>query len=172
MTTFVALLTIKHFIMKKIILLVLLALISVSASARKSYVDVYVKSTTSGESGTSYLHSTSNIYLTGDVPKGITDCRYSSDCFTHYDNNINDAYFNGSIGDILNRLSELGYEVELMNDNHYLLSKETSSGQTISKGDVNTDGEVNIADVNEVISLILGLVREHPELLEQIKNKP
>ena len=156
--------------MKKIILLLLLVLVSVTASARKSYIDVYVYSTSSNVNSMQYVYSTSIIYLTGDVPKGITGCSYSSECTVHHEENINDAYFHGSIGDILNRLSELGYEVELMNDNHYLLSKEISSGSNINKGDVNTDGEVNIADVNEVISLILGIVREHPEILEQIKK--
>ena len=45
-----------------------------------------------------------------------------------------------------------------------------SSNQTISKGDVNEDGEVNISDVNELIDLILGYLREHPEILEQIRK--
>ena len=69
-------------------------------------------------------------------------------------------------------LSEYGYEVEFEDGGKcFLLSKEIPDGQTISKGDVNTDGEVNIADVNEVINLILGIVREHPEILEQIKKQ-
>lgn len=159
--------------MKKIILLLLLVLVSVTASARKSYIDVYVYSTSSNYNlmdSPSYVYSTSNIYLTGDVPKGITRCGYSSECSVHNEDNINDAIFHGSIGDILNRLSELGYEVELMNDNHYLLSKEISSGSNISKGDVNEDGEVNIADVNGLLNLILGIVRENPSILEQIKK--
>ena len=159
--------------MKKFILLLLLVLVGITASARKSYIDVYVSSTSSSHSLTSsktYVYSTSKIYLTGDVPKGITGCKYSSECSYHTEDDINDAYFYGSIGDILNRLSELGYEVELKNEDHYLLSKEISSGQSISKGDVNEDSEVNIADVNEVISLILGIVREHPEILKQIKK--
>jgi len=78
-------------------------------------------------------------------------------------------------------LAERGFVVEQMSCTDtdskmrvcVILSKDgTTPSQTISKGDVNTDGEVNIADVNEVISLILGLVREHPEILEQIKNRP
>ncbi len=148
--------------MKKIILLLLLVLVSVTASARKSYITVYA-------------HPTGNYYtisMNGDVPSGIPNVNYG----THGCYISSDTY---SIGEVLNILSEYGYEVELMTPNgdggnnfrvHYLLSKETSSGQTISKGDVNTDGEVNIADVNEVISLILGIVREHPELLEQIRK--
>lgn len=157
--------------MKKIILLLLLVLVSVTASARKSYIDVYIKSTSSEVNSTNSIYSHSSIFLTGDVPKGITGCRYSSDCIEHNEYDINDAHYFGSIGDILSRLSELGYEVELMNDKHYLLSKEISSGQTVSEGDVNKDGEVSIADVNKVISLILGIVREHPEILEQIKKQ-
>ena len=67
-------------------------------------------------------------------------------------------------------LSEYGYEVEFVDNENkcFLLSKEVSSGQTISKGDVNEDSEVNIADVNEVISLILGMLRDNPKLLEQL----
>jgi len=57
-----------------------------------------------------------------------------------------------------------------MDETHFLLSKEIPSSQTTIKGDVNEDSEVNIADVNEVISLILGIVREHPEILEQIRK--
>ena len=79
-------------------------------------------------------------------------------------------------------LAERGFEVEQMSCSSVgssgamreivILSKSsTPSDQTISKGDVNTDGEVNIADVNEVITLILGIVREHPEILEQIKKQ-
>lgn len=46
----------------------------------------------------------------------------------------------------------------------------SSSDQTINRGDVNEDGEVNIGDVNELIGLILGYVKEHPEILEQIRK--
>lgn len=46
----------------------------------------------------------------------------------------------------------------------------SSSDQTINSGDVNEDGEVNIGDVNELIGLILGYVKEHPEILEQIRK--
>ena len=109
--------------------------------------------------------------MTGDVPDNIEGFKYETDYHYWY---INTNVRKFSTGEILNVLSEYGYEVESMthcdtNNNEvlYLLSKEISSGQTISKGDVNTDGEVNIADVNEVISLILGYVREHPNLLEQ-----
>ena len=113
----------------------------------------------------------SNIRLTGDVPDNIEGFEYSSkyQCWFDYSNGTDRTY---SVGEILNVLSEYGYEVEFVdNDFHcFLLSKEVSSGQTISKGDVNEDSEVNIADVNEVISLILGIVREHPEILKQIKD--
>ena len=157
--------------MKKIILLLLLVLVSITASARKSYITVYCNST-DGYSSTTYL--------TGDVPDDIEGFKYlSSTNSWSYQATIK-TY---STGDILNVLSEYGYEVEFVNSapSHsstgtgsptisYLLSKEIPSSQTISKGDVNEDSEVNIADVNEVISLILGIVREHPEILEQIKK--
>ncbi len=154
--------------MKKIFLIVLLALISVSASARKSYITVYTPNT----HGVAVTPDATNfLYMTGDVPDNIEGFEYDT---VHHSwrNNPNTRPY--STGEILNVLSEYGYEVEFEIGCTYnlcfLLSKEISSGQTISKGDVNTDGEVNIADVNEVISLILGIVREHPEILKQIKK--
>lgn len=150
--------------MKKfLVLLFLMAIVSISASARKSYITVYVN-----YSGTNWSY---DIIMTGDVPNNIEGFKYQTTESENYwyNNQYSDRKY--SRGEILNVLSEYGYEVEFMNDNRYfLLSKEISSGQTISKGDVNTDGEINIADVNEVITLILGIVREHPEILEQIKD--
>ncbi len=152
--------------MKKIFLLFLLVLVSVTASARKSYITV----STYNNNG-KVLPNSANITLTGEVPDNIEGFEYSSkyQCWFDYSNGTDRTY---SVGEILNVLSEYGYEVEFVdNDFHcFLLSKETPSGQTISKGDVNEDSEVNIADVNEVISLILGIVREHPEILKQIKD--
>ena len=151
--------------MKKIFLLLLLVLVSVTASARKSYITIQVYN-----SSGSVLYSANNIVMTGDVPDNIEGFVYKSSNHYWYNDTEIRPY---SSGEILNELSEYGYEVEFVgNDNRYfLLSKEISSGQTISKGDVNEDSEVNIADVNEVISLILGYVREHPEILEQIKKQ-
>lgn len=155
--------------MKKIILLLLLVLVGITASARKSYITVY----TYCNNGTT-TESNTNIRMTGDVPNNIEWFKYSTSdphCCANYNEygEHNKLY---TTGEILNLLSEYGYEVEFVdNDFHcFLLSKEIPDGQTISKGDVNIDGEVNIADVNEVISLILGIVREHPEILEQIKD--
>jgi len=150
--------------MKKIILLLLLVLVSVTASARKSYITVY----SVNEWGGAYPHD-KGTQLTGDVPDDIEGFEYDSYNHLWY-NNVNIRIY--STGEILNVLSEYGYEVEFVDNANksFLLSKEIPDGQTISKGDVNTDGEINIADVNEVISLILGYVREHPEILEQIKK--
>lgn len=144
--------------MKKIILLLLLVLVSVTASARKSYIDVYMQSCSSSTD-----YSIIYAYLTGEVPKGITGFVYynegsSKEC----------VRFTGSLGIVLNRLSEYGYEVEFGTDGHYLLSKEIPSNQTQIEGDVNNDSEVNIADVNRVISLILDKLRENPKLLEEL----
>ena len=155
--------------MKKIFLLLLLVLVSVTASARKSYITVYTHNN-DGTTTDSYI----NIKMTGDVPGNIEGFKYNTSN-PHYCVNCNDYGEHNKMytpGEILNLLSEYGYEVEFVdNDFHcFLLSKEIPDGQTISKGDVNTDGEVNIADVNEVISLILGIVREHPEILEQIRK--
>lgn len=142
--------------MKKIILLLLLVLVSVTASARKSYITI------------SENRTYDYIELTGDVPNGIEGLKYyTSNNYHSWRISTQDS----NIGEILNLLSEYGYEVSFMNTiGSFLLSKEISSGQSISKGDVNEDSEVNIADVNEVISLILGIVREHPEILKQIKD--
>ena len=153
--------------MKKIFLLLLLVLVGITASARKSYITVY----TTAFNGCTYNNY---IRLTGDVPDNIEGFEYiSTDHYWMNKTSIREY----STGEILNLLSEYGYEVEFVNTGggsnpplSYLLSKEISSGQTTSKGDVNEDSEVNIADVNEVISLILGIVREHPEILKQIKD--
>ena len=150
--------------MKKIILLLLLVLVSITASARKSYITVYAYN----ENGYASTYQPDYIILTGDVPNDIEGVYY--DEAKHWWGMAPEIR-RLNTGDILNLLSEHGYEVEFANNNKcFLLSKEIPDGQTISKGDVNTDGEVNIADVNEVISLILGIVREHPEILEQIKK--
>ena len=151
--------------MKKIILLLLLVLVSVTASARKSYITVYSNTFSGGASDAYYR-------ITGDVPDNIEGFVYSSNShYWYYDNSIR-IY---TIGEILNLLSSYGYEVKFVTSdiNHclsYLLSKEVSSGQTIIKGDVNEDSEVNIADINRLVDMILGYVREHPEILEQIRK--
>lgn len=163
--------------MKKIFLLVLLALISVSASARKSYITVYVPYSDGSSNNATVASGGAYIYLTGDVPNDIAGFEYVDEPIhspghywrTHYSCSNND-FKQYSTGEILNVLSEYGYEVEFVDNENkcFLLSKEVSSGQTISKGDVNEDSEVNIADVNEVISLILGMLRDNPKLLEQL----
>ena len=157
--------------MKKLLVLLFLMAIGISASARKSYITVWAdcfngEAGQGGSSGYSWA-----IKMTGDVPDNIEGFKYETDYHYWY---IITNVRKFSTGEILNVLSEYGYEVESMTNNGgsgsdvlFLLSKEIPDGQTISKGDVNIDGEVNIADVNEVISLILGYVREHPNLLEQ-----
>ncbi len=144
--------------MKKLLVLLCLMVIGASVYAQKSYVNVI---------GSPFNESGNSISLNGAVP---------SDMSSYYSTN------NIKFGDVLNMLAERGFEVEQMSCSSVgssgamreivILSKSsTPSDQTISKGDVNTDGEVNIADVNEVITLILGIVREHPEILEQIKKQ-
>lgn len=151
--------------MKKFLVFLFLMLIGTSVYAQKSYINVYVSDRLASS-------DYQLIYVTGDRPSGI---------YSYYDD-----LDKMTIGRLLNKLSKLGYEVEFVTNNaiapslststtyyramNYLLSKESSSNQTQIKGDVNIDGEVNIADVNEVISLILGYVREHPEILEQIRK--
>jgi len=148
--------------MKKIILLLLLALVSISASARKSYITVY----TYHYDGTT-TSSNTNIRMTGDLPENIEGFVYNDDNTSCYNEYPNKRY---TQGEILNLLSGYGYEVEFVdNDFHcFLLSKEIPSNQTQIEGDVNNDSEVNIADVNKVISLILDKIRENPNLLEEL----
>ena len=142
--------------MKNLLVFWFLMVIGTSVYAQKSYVNV---------AGTP---SNSSVYidLNGAVP---------SDMKSHYEDGT-------KLGDVLNMLAERGFVVEQMSCSNVgsssvfrecvILSKDgTTPSQTNSKGDVNTDGEVNIADVNEVISLILGYVREHPEMLERYGEK-
>ena len=149
--------------MKKIILFLLLVFISVTVSARKSYITVYTYNN-NGTTTNSYV----NIRMTGDVPGNIEGFWYSTSnphyCYNDYE--YGRLY---TPGEILNLLSEYGYEVAFVdNDFHcFLLSKEIPSEQTVSEGDVNKDGEVNIGDINKIVALILGIVKENPELLEQ-----
>ncbi|MBQ6166937.1 MAG: hypothetical protein IJK41_05845 [Muribaculaceae bacterium] len=155
--------------MKKIILLVLLALVSVSVSARKSYITVSAHP----YNGDDYFH----IALSGDVPSdipkiapGVSDGDGQDDGYW-----ITRSY---SIGQMLNILSGYGYEVELMTPisevNYsyvqYLLSKEIPSGNhTEVYGDVNKDGSVNISDISELVHIILDYVRANPSVLEESK---
>ena len=106
--------------------------------------------------------------MTGDVPNGIEHFSYNADKHYYY-------CYCYSYGEILNILSEYGYEVEKMTDYApdsrilLILSKETSSGQTEIVGDINHDNEVNVADINQLVNIILGLVKANPGLLEQVR---
>lgn len=146
--------------MKKIILLALLAIVSVSAFAKKSYITVYAHPT-------SRLYNNDG-YIIGDVPTDIEGLEQGDGNYYTY---------NGYTTALLNILSERGYEVEQMNTiysgsqprTNYLLSKEVPSNQTALSGDVNKDGKVNVSDVTTLVNIILGIVKNNPNLLEQIK---
>ena len=155
--------------MKKIFLLLLLLVVSVSASARKSYITLLSHS----YSGSSYTS-----YMSGDVPNDIQGFIYDS--YGHYWYTEEDADL--SAGEILNLLSQYGYEVESMSTGlnvantssrvQYLLSKEIPSGnQTEIVGDVNNDSEVTVADVNAVVNIILGLAKSNPSIMKQLKEQ-
>ena len=150
--------------MKKFLVILFLLLIGTSVYAQKRYAYIYYYYDTGGS-------GESTIKLSGCIPTGM-ETYYSKVSQT-------------SVGTIIDDLAQRGYVVEQLSnassgynygpDRIYsryweVVIMSITSGPTISKGDVNTDGEVNIADVNEVISLILGYVREHPEILEQIKK--
>ena len=141
--------------MKKILVLLFLMAFGTGAFAQKSYLNVAAVDLW----GEQYQYIT----LSGDVPSDLKWYYSQSD--------------NMSIGNLLNILSAKGFVVESMcslnsgtgSDRgvNYLLSRNSSSNHTIIEGDVNIDGEVTIADVNRVINIILGIVRENPNLLEQ-----
>ncbi len=152
--------------MKKILLLVLLALVSVSVSARKSYITVVA-----------HPYSDWEIKMSGDVPNDIPKVTYEGDENGHFWITDDDTY---TIGDMLNILSGYGYEVEcatpISDFNHskvqFLLSKEIPSGnQTEIVGDVNNDSEVTVADVNAVVNIILGLAKSNPSIMKQLKEQ-
>ena len=115
--------------MKKIILLLLLVLVSVTASARKSYITVSCTDS-DGHSG--------SIYLTGDVP---------TDMEKHYSST--------SSGNILNLLSARGYEVELMTGTStqsssrlcYLLSKKKSPNESDAIQHIYADDDAETYEV-------------------------
>ena len=138
--------------MKKFLVLLLLVVIGTSAFARKSYIILT----------SNYSNEKCFVYMTGDVPDSITDISYSTSDRRWYTDKKSPA-------EMLNILSEYGYEVEEMgsSNNKFLLSKVIPSSQATIEGDVDKDGEVTIADVNRVINLILGIVRENPTLLKQ-----
>ena len=143
--------------MKKICLLLLLLVASISAFAQMRYINVRYH--------IDFYSGNSQITLSGYIPSDMES-----------------SYSSTGIGVILDKLGQRGYVVEQMSTTTYnkqngyacyredvILSKsDTPSGQTTIKGDVNEDSEVNIADVNEVISLILDKLRENPKLLEEL----
>lgn len=116
--------------MKKFLILLFLMAIGTSAFARKSYVNIFVDDL--------YETNYNYIYLTGDIPIGFKSEYRSSDKVT--------------IGQLLNLLSQEGYEVEFMSavgggdasDEKivYLLSKKISSSEDDAITIVhNDDGE-------------------------------
>lgn len=149
--------------MKKfLVLFLLMAIVSFSSSARKSYITLLTPTFTSGNCE-GYSDS---FILTGDVAENIEGFSYDNTVHCWKCHRFDKEY---STAEILNVLSEYGYEVEFVSDNlcRYVLSKEIPSNQMIIEGDVNYDNEVNISDVNKVISIILGVLKDNPKLLEQ-----
>lgn len=145
--------------MKKIFLLCLLLVASVGAYAQKSYVNVC--------SGGINNDGSQNIYLSGAVPNDMKSY------YDGFDDNV-------KIGDILNMLAGRGFVVEQMSCcnggstngtvREVVILSKSGTSSSYTEGDVNKDGEVTIADVNKVINIILGVIRENPSLLEQIKD--
>lgn len=142
--------------MKKLLVLLFLMIIGTSVYAQKRYVHIQ------------YFYPTSNydskISLSGYVP-----------------NDMELNYTNTAIGVIVDMLGQRGYVLEQMSTSGTPTSSSgvfreciimsissAPSNQTQIEGDVNNDSEVNIADVNKVISIILGMLRDNPKLLEQL----
>ena len=139
--------------MKRTILFSLLLMAMTSAFAQKAYVNV-----TGFPSAAGY----EEISLSGAVPSDMKN--YYDDRTTH-------------IGDVLNMLAERGFVVEQMsccnsgteNYTREIIILSKSSHQSEIVGDLNSDREVNVADVNQLVNIILGLVKANPGLLEQVK---
>lgn len=117
--------------MKKFLLFIFV-LCATNVFAQKSYIHIYANNL---ESLTYH-----GIYLTGDLPSDIKD-RYS------YDDRM-------LIGDLLNKLSEQGYEVEFMSSPNtssitmcYLLSKKGTGGSTSSARAITADDDTEIHEV-------------------------
>jgi len=121
--------------MKKFLLFIFV-LCATNVFAQKSYINIYV-------SNLEYL-SWQNIRLTGDLPSGIKE-EYRSD----------DGML---IGDLLNKLSEQGFEVEFMAapvytkettepKMCYLLSKKGTGGSTSSARAISADDDTEVHEV-------------------------
>ena len=147
--------------MKKIIILAIVALFSVSAFAQKSYITVFAHPNSLLE----------GIQLTGDVPSDIEGLYYNDNNHSWY----SDRYY--SMGEILNILSGYGYEIEFMEGGFtsgtsannqralFVLSKPASS-QSFQTGDVNKDGKINVSDITQLVNIILGIIKQNPNLLQ------
>ena len=147
--------------MKKIALFILFALAGTSAFAQKSYITVFAHPNSLLE----------GIQLTGDVPSDIDGLYYNDNNHSWY----SDRYY--SMGEILNILSGYGYEIEFMEGGFtsgssannqralFVLSKNTSNPAALS-GDVNKDGKVNVSDVTQLVNIILGIIKQNPNLLK------
>ena len=112
----------------KLLLLSIFLSLSICGDAQKSYINVYASSLNNSSNG---------MYLTGDIPLDIKKS-YS-------------IYDNTTIGQLLNMLSERGYEVEFMSgmsDNcaNYLLSKK-SPGQSNAIQKVRVDSDEDVTEV-------------------------
>lgn len=113
--------------MKKLLSFIFLLTVGTSAFAQKSYLNI-VATGLNNKYG-SYL------YLTGDVPSDMKE-----------------FYYETKIGDILNQLSQKGFEVEFMSaigtgstssEVNYLLSKKSSgSSNAIQRVQADPDEEV------------------------------
>lgn len=115
--------------MKKLLIALCFMSVSAGAFAQKSYINVFTYISTSYESCRYTIH------LSGDVPSDMQKYYYNKD----------------SIGEILNKLSQKGYEVEFMSGlNHgsgerglnYLLSKKTSVSLNVIQNEMNDNENV------------------------------
>ena len=147
--------------MKKIIISAILAFACVCAFAQKSYITVFAHPNSLLE----------GIQLTGDVPSNIDGLYYNDNNHSWY----SDRYY--SMGEILNILSGYGYEIEFMEGGFtsgssannqralFVLSKPVSNQSPLT-GDINKDGKVNVSDVTHLVNIILGIIKQNPNLLK------
>ena len=114
--------------MKKILLFLFLAM-PLIGYAQKSYITLYM-STSNG------YQQAGHPYLTGDVTDDLSEY-LNLEKVSSYNISYNVWYGSSCyLGEVLNKLSEKGYEIEYVGDNsHYILSKrkEGSGSSSYSK---------------------------------------
>ena len=105
--------------MKRYIFILFVLLSSMETFAQKSYVDVVCTGFRDGEY--------TSIYLSGNLPS-----------------NMDSQYRNSTLGNIMNKLSENGYDLEFcFGDNHLIFSTKSSNPSSGTRNIVSDDIDVH-----------------------------